>query len=34
MWFQKNKQKIIVLLMITYIPWISTFIPNLMYGIG
>jgi TRAP-type C4-dicarboxylate transport system permease large subunit len=25
---------VIVLMLVTYIPWISTFIPNLMYGIG
>ena len=24
----------IVLLIVTYVPWISTFIPNLMYGFG
>jgi len=23
---------VVVLLLVTYIPWISTFIPNLMYG--
>ena len=23
---------VIVLLLVTYVPWFSTFIPNLMYG--